>query len=56
MSLVLDKYGNWTIEDAIADLEGFKSIIGYGSLSEHLEVAIDCMRYVLNSVEEQDNI
>lgn len=45
----------WSIQDAIAGLEGFKGIIGYCDLSQYIETAVECMEYVLDKHNEADN-
>ncbi len=44
----------WSIQDAIAGLEGFKEIIGYCDLNQYIETAVECMEYILNKYDEDD--
>lgn len=45
----LNDYGEYRIQEMISTLEDFRCEIGYNAeFSKTLEVAIECMRYLVN--------
>jgi hypothetical protein len=44
----LNQYSEYRIRDIVSRLECFRSSIGWGELSDDLEVAIDCLEYLID--------
>lgn len=49
------QYSEFTLNDIIGRLEGFRNMVGWGQLNEDLEVAIECVRYTADVIEAESN-
>ena len=47
----LQQYGEWSIQDTIGRLEGFRCLIGWGELNDDLQLAIECLKYLKESMK-----
>lgn len=50
MTNPLPNHSEYKVEDALNRIDGFRRCIGWGQLNDDLQVAIDCMAYVRNSI------
>lgn len=54
MNHTMPKHSEYRIEDAISRLEGFCRHIGPGQLTEDIQVAIECMEHLRDSIRLAD--
>lgn len=54
MNNITNQYSEYRIRDVIDRLEGFRCSVGWGQLNEDLEVAIDCLENILESMKEDE--
>ena len=55
MTNPLPKHSEYKVEDALHRIDGFRRFIGWGQLNDDLQVAIDCLEYVLNAIRLEES-
>lgn len=51
----LEFYSAWELEESIDRLENLRCGLGFGDLSDDLELAIECMECLIEAARERDD-